>query len=164
MCEIISVAEQNILFELDLTFVISAESRVNSSDPTVPLSPYDTVRLESSLLALCVLLLLETAPSPSDNFETKPIRKDPTSGSINHKVLLSFPVRSDPPSMSTISRCTDTPPYRKFLNWASKVVHSSASRADRSLKKENGCCCLFDNAGSRDFPSIVLFVIVIERS
>jgi hypothetical protein len=82
--------------------------------------------------------MLETAPSPSESFDTKPNRNDPTSGSISHSVRRSFPVRPDLPSVSVSNLCTETPPYMKFLNCVSKVSHSRRSSTEMREKKENG--------------------------
>mmetsp|Transcript_6099 Transcript_6099/g.13772 ORF Transcript_6099/g.13772 Transcript_6099/m.13772 type:complete len:236 (-) Transcript_6099:1702-2409(-) len=65
--------------------------------------------------------------SPSFAFETKPIRRDPTSGSISH--IVRFSRRVNPFRVDTfgINRCTVTPPYKNFLNFVSNKANRSAS-------------------------------------
>lgn len=119
--------------------MFKAESRVTSSEPTVPTSPSKLEsRLGSSRRARWVELLLETTPSPSLSFETNPSLNEPTSGSMSHNVLRSFPVRPDRASESGSNRCTETPPYMKFLNCASKASQSSASSGFSVAKNGNG--------------------------
>jgi hypothetical protein len=122
------------------TFSKRTESNVISSDATVARSPSHLSKDESpvSLLTHCVLLLLDSAPSPSLNFDTNPICSDPTSGSMSHRVRRSFLVFPLAVSKLGRSRCTDTPPYMNFLKCVSNESHSSSSSRDNPVRNGKG--------------------------